>query len=139
MIEINEELTIPESEIRLTATRSSGPGGQNVNKVSSRITLEFDVAHSPSLSDEQREKILARLKNRISNDGVLQISAQAFRTQLANREAAMLRFGELLRDALKERKRRKKTRKPKAAVEQRLEAKKRRGGIKKERSSGWKA
>src|SRR5664280_3566590 len=81
---------------------SGGPGGQNVNKVATKVTLTFDVAASPSLTDAQRDRIRARLATRISKDGVLQVVSQRHRTQGANRAAALERFVELLRDALAE-------------------------------------
>src|SRR5208337_1771946 len=102
MIEITDQVSIPEEELRFTASLSSGPGGQNVNKVSSRITLWFDVVNSPSLSPEQKELIQSRLATRIGKNGVLRVISQQTRSQLENKELAIERFAELLRDELKQ-------------------------------------
>ena len=130
MIEINNGLSLPDDEIRFTFSRSGGPGGQNVNKLNTRATLWFDVAGSPTLSESQRNKILQRLGNRISNDGVLQVVSMQSRSQLANREDALQRFAGLLAGAFVEKPVRKKTRVSKGAKERRLQAKKRKGTIK---------
>jgi len=133
-IRVNDKLAVPEGELSFAASRSGGPGGQNVNKVNTRVMLRFDVKRSPSLSDWQRGRILARLATRITKDGVLVITSQRHRTQPANRAATVERFAELLRDALKRQRVRKKTRVPRAVKERRLEAKKRRGRVKKLRA-----
>jgi ribosome-associated protein len=134
MIRINEQLAIPEDEITFTASRSSGPGGQNVNKVNTRVTLWFNVADSPSLSAEQKQQILTHLANRITRDGVLQIVSQQHRTQPANREAAVQRFAEMLAKALARPKPRHRTRATFASRQRRLESKRRRSQIKRMRS-----
>jgi ribosome-associated protein len=134
MIEVTHQLSIPEEELRFTASLSSGPGGQNVNKVNTRVTLWFDVVNSPSLSPEAKERIVNRLGARISKDGVLRVISQKTRSQLANREAALERFVELLRAALKQERTRKKTGVSKAAKLRRLEEKKQRSVRKRERS-----
>ena len=134
VIKINDRLAVPEEELSFAASRSGGPGGQNVNKVNTRVMLRFDVKRSPSLSDWQRGRILSRLATRITKDGVLVITSQRHRTQRANRAAAVERFAELLREALKRQRVRKKTRVPRAVKERRLEAKKRRGRVKKLRA-----
>jgi len=100
MITITEELALPEEEITFTASRSSGPGGQHVNKTSTRITLLFDVAHSPSLTEDQSRRIVERLGARISREGILRVVAQRSRSQTANKDAALERFVVLLREAL---------------------------------------
>ncbi|HSR67875.1 MAG TPA: alternative ribosome rescue aminoacyl-tRNA hydrolase ArfB [Acidobacteriota bacterium] len=135
MIEINSNLSIPESEISFKASRSGGPGGQNVNKVSTKMTLSFDVEASSSLSDAQRKRIRHRLGNRISKEGLLLIESQEHRSQHANRQAALVRFANLMAAALKKRKPRKKTRISKAAQERRLKEKSRRAEIKKLRQN----
>jgi ribosome-associated protein len=100
MIEVTPDLSIPEGELTFTASRSGGPGGQNVNKVATKVTLTFDVANSASLSAEQRRRVASSLATRISREGVLRVVAQRHRTQRANREATLERFLELLRAAL---------------------------------------
>ena len=124
MIEITENLFISEDELKFSATRSSGPGGQHVNKVNTRITLWFDVGDSPSLTLDQKERILSRLKTRISKDKRLRIVSQRHRSQAANREAAVLKFASLIKDALTDLAQRKKTKVPQKAVRQRIEDKK---------------
>ena len=133
MIEITPELGIPQSELVFTASRSSGPGGQNVNKLNTRVTLQFDVDGSPSLSDEQKRRVRSRLASRINKQGVLRVVSQQSRSQAANAEAALARFVELLRGSLREPKRRRPTRVPQAAKHRRLEAKRQRGQIKRQR------
>src|SRR6476659_9675040 len=102
MIPITPDLAIPDEELSFVTSRSGGPGGQNVNKLETRVTVRFDVAGSPSLTEEQRAKILERLATRITRAGVLQVTSQKHRTQADNREAALERFAELLREALHE-------------------------------------
>jgi ribosome-associated protein len=133
MIEINEELQIPADEIRATVSTSSGPGGQNVNRVRTRVTLGFDVRRSASLSEDQRARILERLGSRIDNRGWLRVRSQSHRTQGRNREEALGRLVALLADALHEEPERRKTRKPRAAEERRLEGKRRRSRVKEAR------
>jgi len=91
VVKINRRLAIPMDELALSATRSSGPGGQNVNKVATQVMLRFDVANSPSLTEWQRSRILSRLRNRITTDGELVLTSQEHRTQRANRAAAVER------------------------------------------------
>ena len=138
MIRIRDGLAIPESEITFTASRSGGPGGQNVNKVSSRVTLSFDVPASTALSEEQKRKITGRLATRINKDGVLRIVSQKTRSQDMNRNDALERFSDLLRGALTEQRSRIKTRVPSGAKERRIEEKRKRTLIKQKRSKrGW--
>ncbi len=134
MIRVSDDIEIPDSELVFTFSHSSKPGGQNVNKVSTRVTLNFDVANSPSLSDDQRALILSRLGSRISKNGILRISSQKHRTQSANRTAATARLKELMTDAFTPVRHRKKSRRPPSAIERRLDDKKRRGKRKRERS-----
>ncbi len=135
MILIIPGVSIPESEISFTASRSGGPGGQNVNKVSSKVTLAFDVAGSAALSEEQKRKILAKLAARINSDGILQVVSQRTRSQELNRADAIHRFEELVRHALTPRRPRVKTRVPEAAKRQRFEEKKKKSSVKRARSS----
>ncbi len=134
MIEIDKHVSIPEDELVFTASHSSGPGGQNVNKVSSRVTLWFDIVNSPNLSPEDKELIMSRLGNRIGKDGLLRVISQRTRSQVENKELAVERFVELLQDALKQFPMRKKARVSKGAKLRRLEEKKQRGILKSERS-----
>ena len=134
-LEIAPGLALPEEEITFVTSRSGGPGGQNVNKLETRVTLRFDLAASPSLSEEQKARLRERLATRITRSGVLHVTAQKHRSQGANREAAQERFVELLREALQEETPRKKTRIPRAVQRRRLENKKRRGQRKQERSA----
>jgi ribosome-associated protein len=135
MIAIDENLAIPDEEVSYTTSRSGGPGGQNVNKLETRVTLRFDLAGSPSLGEEQKARLRERLATRITRDGVLQVTSQKHRTQAANREAAMERFAELLRENLREEPPRKKTRPSRAAKARRLDAKRRQSQRKRERST----
>lgn len=114
---------IDPAELHVRFSRSSGPGGQNVNKVATRVTVEFDVAASPALSDEQRGRIRAALPNRIGADGRIRVTCQRFRTQAANRRAAVERLLDLLAEALRPRVPRRATRPTRAAVARRLDAK----------------
>lgn len=130
-------LIIPAWELTLSFTPSGGPGGQHANRSATRVTLFFDVANSPSLTDGQRQKLMNRLSSRLDQNGILQLSAQDSRSQHRNREIVLERFEELLRSALKPRKRRRKTRPSAAANERRLREKKQRGQRKQDRSRDW--
>jgi ribosome-associated protein len=133
-LEITSDLIIPLSELEFSSSRSAKPGGQHVNKVETRITLNFDVANSPSLTEAQRRKISTKLKTRISKAGILSVVSQKHRSQKANKEAAIERFIKLLQMALRKTRPRIKTKTPAAAKQKRLEDKKHRGRIKAERS-----
>jgi ribosome-associated protein len=134
MIQVDEHLAIPEDELTFVTSRSGGPGGQNVNKLETRVAVRFDLA-SPRLTGEQRARLGERLATRITRAGVLQVTSQRHRTQAANREAALARLGELLRDALAEPERRRPTRPSRAARARRLEAKRLRSRRKRERTA----
>jgi ribosome-associated protein len=127
-------LEIADDELQFTTSRSRGPGGQNVNKVSTRVTLLFDVENSPSLSDEQRELIRARLHGRINRAGILRVTSQRHRTQSANRDATIARFAALVAGALDEAPERVPTKVPQWVDERRLQEKRRRSRMKQERS-----
>ena len=135
VIEITNGIFINENELVFKVSRSGGPGGQNVNKLNTRVTLMFDVANCQSLPDLQKRKILTSLASRIDKNGVLRVVSQKFRTQKANRKAAIERFEQLLTDALKIRPERKKTKIPYAAKQRRLEEKRRRSMLKRQRSA----
>ncbi|HET9943135.1 MAG TPA: alternative ribosome rescue aminoacyl-tRNA hydrolase ArfB [Terriglobia bacterium] len=134
MIAIMPGVEIPDSEIEFIASRSGGPGGQNVNKVSSRITLRFDLQQTAALNEEQRARIHSRLSSRISKEGVLQVTSQRTRSQDLNREDAVERFAELIRYALREEKKRVKTRATHASKEERLKEKRKRTYVKQARA-----
>jgi ribosome-associated protein len=128
-LDLGNGAIVPAEALRMTTSRSGGPGGQNVNKVETRVTVAIDVATLP-ISDEQKDRVRTRLATRINREGELQVTSQSERTQLANRERATARIEDLLRDALREPKPRRKTRPTKASREKRLEAKKRRSDAK---------
>lgn len=134
---INEQLQIPLAELEFRFSGSSGPGGQHVNKTATKVTLLFDIAQSPSLTAEQRARLLKKLANRVDKEGVLQIQAQDSRSQARNRATAVTRFQEMLAEALKKRKKRKKSRPSAAAIEARLAEKKKRSQRKQERQQKW--
>lgn len=134
MIEVTNNISIPEDQLVFKVSRSGGPGGQNVNKVNTRVTLFFDVANCENLSDAQRRRIRTRLRTRMDKNGVLRVVSQKHRTQRANREAAVERFKGLLAEALKTRPVRKKTKRPYAANRKRLEEKRKRSLLKQQRA-----
>src|SRR5258708_6738550 len=130
MIRINDHMTIDESEISESFIRSSGPGGQNVNKLATAVQLRFDVRHSPSLSHEVRARLERLAGRRLTRDGVLVIIAQRHRTQERNRADALDRLGELIPVAPGRPTPRRATRPTLGSKVRRLEGKKRRGGVK---------
>ena len=130
MIAIMTGLQIPEGELEFAVSRSGGPGGQNVNKVSTRVTLRFDLERSAALNPEQRQRIREKLHTRINKDGVLHVTSQRTRSQDLNREDAVARFAELIRDALREEKPRVKTRATRGSQEERLREKQKRTKVK---------
>ncbi len=129
-LDLGNGILVPAQLLRAVTSRSGGPGGQNVNKVESRVTIEVDLPVLP-LTDEQQALLRTRLAGRINKDDVLRVTSQAERSQLANRDRALARMEELLREALIVQKKRKKTKASKAQKERRIEEKKRRGETKK--------
>jgi ribosome-associated protein len=133
MVDAATGVLVPESELVFKASRSSGPGGQNVNKLNTRVTVLFDVVGSPSLSPEQKQQVLTRLAPRVDRNGILHVVAQTHRSQEANRRAAAGRLQQLVQEALRPRPVRKKTKVPAAARERRLAEKKRHSDRKQQR------
>lgn len=131
MIRISRTFTIPESEIEEKFTHSSGPGGQNVNKVATAVQLRFNIDQSSSLPESVKERLKTISKNQITKDNILIIEAKSHRTQERNRKEARENFAQIIRKALRPVKKRKKTKPPKGANEKRLESKKSRAMKKK--------
>ncbi|MFN8461667.1 MAG: alternative ribosome rescue aminoacyl-tRNA hydrolase ArfB [Anaerolineales bacterium] len=134
MIQISPSIHIHESELHFDYIRASGPGGQNVNKVATAVQLRFDT-HASSLPEEIKLRLTRLAGKRMTDDGVLLIEAKQFRTQEKNREDAIQRFVELIRKATVKPKPRKKTKPTKTSKEKRLQSKKQRGEIKKNRQN----
>ena len=127
---ISSELALPRTELEYRASRSGGPGGQHVNTSSTRIELLWNLAGSPSLSEDQRALLMRKLAGRIDQSGTLRVVASTHRSQFQNRQEATERLRTLVAEALRVPRRRKKTRPPRAAKEARLKAKKRRSETK---------
>jgi ribosome-associated protein len=124
---------MPEIEFR--TSRSSGKGGQHVNKVDTKVELRFDVMASELLSEEEKARITGKLGNRITSEGILQVVSESERTQLLNKKEAVERFYNLLEEGIKVPRKRKPTKKPKKAKEKRLKDKKIRSEVKNQRKS----
>ena len=134
MIAVVDGLDIPENELEFAVSRSGGPGGQNVNKVSTRVTLRFNVDTSAVLTSDQRRRIHSRLASRINKEGILQVTSQRTRSQELNRVDVQERFADLLREALHKEPPRIPTRVSRAAKIKRVDEKKKRTEIKVARS-----
>jgi len=134
MVRINEQIEIPDDELRFSAIRSQGAGGQNVNKVATAVHLRFDL-NSTCLPETVRKRLLASGDSRITSDGVVVIKAQNHRTQERNRQEAVARLKELVLGAARVPRKRIATRPSLAAKRKRLESKRKRGQLKKLRST----
>lgn len=135
---INEQLSIAPSELRFRFARSSGPGGQHVNRSETQVELLFDVANSASLSQAQRERLSSELGSRIDSEGILHVVSSGSRSQHQNRQEAINRFTRLLQHALRKRKLRRRTKPTLAARQRRLEHKRRQSQKKSDRKDpGW--
>ena len=130
MIPVTASIVLDPDELEMTFIRASGPGGQNVNKVSSAVQLRFDVAHSPSLTEDVKARLGALAGSRLTKDGVIVLTADQFRTQERNKADAIARLVELVRKAAQVPKPRKATRPSKAAKERRVDTKVKRGAVK---------
>lgn len=134
MIRVNAQIELDEREIQEDFVRASGPGGQNVNKVSTAVQLRFDVARSPSLPDPVRERLIKLAGRRLTQEGVLIIEAERYRSQRRNRDDALERLIALIREACEVDKPRRPTRPTLASKKRRLDSKQRRGETKKLRT-----
>jgi ribosome-associated protein len=135
LLRVTDDLVIPLAELDYRASRSGGAGGQHVNTSSTRIEVELNVATSPSFSDSQRARILEKLATRIDSAGILRLTSSGSRSQFQNKEDVTARLARILADALKEQKPRRKTKMPRAAKEARLQEKKKRSQVKKDRGA----
>ena len=125
MVVIDDRLSIPEDEIQESFIRSAGPGGQNVNKVATAVQLRFDVAGSMALPPDVKQRVMQLLASRLTNEGVLVITARRFRTQDQNRRDARERLADILREATRKPKKRRPTRATAGSKERRLDHKRR--------------
>ena len=137
MLPVSRSIVLPESELVVRFLRADGPGGQHVNRTESAVELRFDVARSPSLPDDVRERLLARSDRRLTDDGVLVIQARRFRDQGRNREDARERLVEIVRGSLVAPKKRVATKPTRASKLRRLEGKQQRAKVKQNRSRSW--
>lgn len=139
MIQITPTLAINEQEIHEEFIRAAGPGGQNVNKVATAVQLRFDVKHSPSLPEDVRQRLMRLAGSRMTDDGVLVITARRFRTQVQNRQDAQRQLVSLIQQAAQRPKPQIKTKPTRASIQKRLEAKRRHSDSKRRRQFNWKS
>ena len=130
MITINNSITIPSHEIELTFSRSQGPGGQNVNKVNSKVTIHWDIKNSRSISARLRQRIFSKHAGKINKEGKLVLTSQKSREQYQNRTDCYQKLRLIIQDAQKTRKFRKRTKPTKGSKQRRLDHKKQRGQVK---------
>ncbi len=135
-VRISEQVEIPADEFRFRFSRSGGPGGQHVNRSATQVELLFDVAGSPSLTDEQRTRVISRLRRYLDSEGTLHLVSSSRRSQYRNRQEVLARFAHLMERALRPPKTRRRTRPTAASRERRLAEKRRRGEIKRLRRGG---
>jgi len=124
---ITGRFQIPIAEIQISFVRSSGPGGQHVNKTSTQAELVFDLAHSPSINEADRAWLMSRLASKLDSSGILRVTSQEYRSQLRNKQDALEKLESMLRSAIVRPKPRKKSKPPRSAVEKRIGTKKKAG------------
>ena len=130
---VNNKIQIPQNELVFKASRSSGPGGQNVNKLSTKISAEVDITNCSFLTDEQKEIVLRKLAARLTKDNRLIVESQKFRSQKANRDFAVEKLTKIIENSLKKPKKRRPTKPTKTSVEKRLKSKKLKSLLKQQR------
>jgi ribosome-associated protein len=130
---LNDKISIPVSELDIRFSRSGGPGGQHVNKTSTQVELTFDLLNSPSIPQDDRAWLIEKLKHRLDSAGRLRLTSQDTRSQRQNKSIVLERFQELMKHALRRPKKRKPTKPSRAAVERRIESKKKRSETKSQR------
>lgn len=133
MIYVTDRISIPDNELEERFVRASGPGGQNVNKVSTSVQLRFSVVKSPSIPPDVKSRMFRLFRNKINNDGFIVIISDIYRTQLQNREEAQRRLAELIKSATVVPKFRRKTKATYSSKQKRMESKRRNSDVKKHR------
>jgi len=136
-LRVNTRLVLPAEELSIAFTRSGGPGGQNVNKVATRVQLRFSIAESKVLGETRRARLTERLSSRLTREGELLITSSRHRERERNIEDARERMAEVLREALQVQKKRRATKPTRGSKKRRLDTKRQRGQVKRDRRSGW--